>query len=50
LALDSAFPVSLALTDIPLPRSAGGDGRAYLPSIPAAGSCHPAVHQKITAQ
>ncbi|MCC6102498.1 MAG: hypothetical protein LIV22_01525 [Olegusella sp.] len=50
LALDSAFSISTALTDISLLQSAGGDGRAYLPSIPAAGSCRPAVHQKITAQ
>ena len=49
LALDSAFPISPALTDISLLRSAGGDGRASRLSIPAAGSCHPAVHQKITA-
>jgi hypothetical protein len=49
LALDSAFSISPALTDISLLRSAGGDGRAYPPSILAAGSCRPAVHQKITA-
>lgn len=50
LALDPAFPVSPALTDISLLRSAGGDGRATYLSISAAGSCRPAVHQKITAQ
>jgi hypothetical protein len=49
LALDSDFPVSPALTDISLFQSAGGDGRASHLSISAAGSCHPAVHQKITA-
>ena len=49
-ALDSAFSISLALTGISLLRSAGGDGRASRLSMPAAGSCHPAVHQKITAQ
>lgn len=42
--------ISLALTDIFLLQSAGGVGRASLPGVPAAGSCHPAVHQKITAR
>ena len=40
-ALDSAFSISLALTDISLLQSAGGDGRASRLSIPAAGPAIP---------
>ncbi len=50
MALDSAFSISPALADISLLHSAGGDGRAFHLSISAADYCHPAVHQKITAQ
>lgn len=49
LSLDSAFSISLALTDISPLQSPGAGGWASGQSISAAGSCRPPVHQKITA-
>lgn len=50
LSLDSAFSISPALTGISPLQSPGAGGWASGQSISAAGSCRPAVHQKITAQ